>query len=116
MKIYIHTQYYLPEVGAPQRRLSELVHYLVQNNHDVCILTSMPNYPTGKIFRGYSGLFKIEYINNVKIIRSYIYPTKSIHIIPRLLSYFSFVCSSLIVGLFKLKKSDYFLLRVHHCF
>ena len=90
MKIYIHTQYYLPEVGAPQRRLSELVHYLVQNNHDVSILTSMPNYPTGKIFRGYSGLFKIEYINNVKIIRSYIYPTKSIHIIPRLLSYFFF--------------------------
>ena len=85
MKVCILSQYYLPEVGAPQNRLSELAEYLVKNNHDVSILTSMPNYPLGKIFNGYKGLYSTEYINNVKIIRSYIYPTKSLKVVPRLL-------------------------------
>ena len=106
MKICIHTQYYLPEIGAPQARLSELAKFLNENNFEVTVLTSMPNYPTGKIFDGYANFFKSEKIDGINVIRSFIYPSKSTKIIPRLLSYFSFVLSSLFIGVFKISKQD----------
>jgi len=106
MKICIHTQYYLPEIGAPQARLSELAKFLNKNDNEVTILTSLPNYPTGKIFDGYPNFFKEERIDGIKVIRSFIYPSKSKKIVPRLLSYFSFVISSLIIGIIKISKQD----------
>lgn len=107
MNICILTQYYLPEIGAPQARLSELASFLSRNGHDVTIVTSMPNYPTGKIFADYKGIYFLkEYIKGVRIIRAYIYPTKNINLIPRLFNYFSFVLTSFIAGLFSLSKQD----------
>ena len=106
MKICIHTQYYLPEIGAPQARLSELAKFLNKNDNEITILTSLPNYPTGKIFDGYPNFYKEEEIDGIKVIRSFIYPSKSKKIIPRLLSYFSFVISSLIIGIIKISKQD----------
>jgi colanic acid biosynthesis glycosyl transferase WcaI len=107
VKFIIHTQYYPPEIGAPQARLSELAECLIHHGHDVIILTALPNYPTGKIYPGYTGLFKMEVRNGIKIIRTWIYPTKSVKLIKRLASYFSFVLSSLFVGSLSLSKADY---------
>jgi glycosyltransferase involved in cell wall biosynthesis len=106
MNVCILTQYYPPEIGAPQARLSELATYFKENDHDVTVLTSIPNYPTGKIFSGYGRFFKTETLNNIKVIMSYIYPSISLKMIPRLWNYFSFVISSIIVGIFKLPKCD----------
>jgi glycosyltransferase involved in cell wall biosynthesis len=69
----------------------------------------MPNYPTGKIFPGYGGFVHREEIDNIKYIRTWIYPTKSPGMIPRLINYFSFVFSSLFGGAFLLSKADFFL-------
>lgn len=109
MKFIIHTQYYPPEIGAPQARLSELSERLVAYGHDVTVITAMPNYPTGRIYKGYKGLFKSEEINGVKVIRTWIYPTKSIRFLPRLTNYFSFVFSSFFLGAALLPKADYLL-------
>ena len=107
MKFCILTQYYKPEMGAPQARLSELAEFLSIRGFDVTILTSMPNYPTGKIFEGYGGFIKIENSGDIKILRTYIYPSKSIKFLPRLWNYFSFTLSSIITGLFYLPKCDF---------
>ena len=109
MKFIIHTQYYPPEKGAAPTRLSELAANLVNAGHDVTILAAMPNYPTGKIFPGYGGFVKREKEGNIKFVRTWIYPTKSSKMIPRLVNYFSFVISSFLGGLFFLRKSDYLL-------
>lgn len=53
MKIGLLTQYYKPEMGAPQNRLSEMMIGLKGLGNNVCIVTSMPNYPTGRIFDAY---------------------------------------------------------------
>lgn len=106
MNIVIHTQYYPPEIGAPQGRLSALARGLVKRGHSVTVLTAMPNYPRGVIYEGYGGWMKVEDVDGVRILRSWIYPTRSISFIPRLLNYFSFVFSSLIVGLLHLKVPD----------
>jgi glycosyltransferase involved in cell wall biosynthesis len=105
----IHTQYYPPEIGAPQARLSELAIGLQRRGFDVQILTAMPNYPTGKLFKGYGGCRKQEKRDGVAITRTWVYATKKISFIPRLFNYFSFVFSSLFLGPWGLGKIDYLL-------
>jgi glycosyltransferase involved in cell wall biosynthesis len=100
MRILIHTQYFPPEMGAPQNRLFELGRFFNENSCEVIVLTSMPNYPSGKLFPGYKKMFSKEKTTNSKIYRSFIFPTNNPGIFPRLLSYFSFAFSSFIFGLF----------------
>ena len=111
MKLAILTQYYPPEVGAPQARLSELASHFVRRGHDVVVLTAMPNYPTGRIHDGYGGLFLRECPAGVEVLRTFIYPTQKADFIHRLANYFSFVLSASICGSFALKKSDYLLVE-----
>jgi len=111
VKITILTQYYPPEIGAPQNRLSHLASHLASAGHEVTVLTAMPNYPTGRIHRGYGGVLRRERHGRVRVIRTFIYPSRSAALLPRLLSYFSFVFSSAAFGSFLLKPSDFLLVE-----
>lgn len=108
MKILFLTQYFPPEVGAPQNRLFELATRLKKKGIDVEILTAMPNYPQMKIYPGYEGKsFFTETIDNLTVHRAKIYIPKSKSIVQRLRNYFSFVFSSANAALFRLPKYDY---------
>ena len=109
MRLAIHTQYYPPEMGAPQARLSDLAKRFAKHGHEVYVLTAMPNYPHGRIHSGYGGLFRREEQDGVSIIRTFIYPSKSVGVIRRLANYFSFVLSSLLLGALFLPKVDFIL-------
>lgn len=99
MKLLILTQYFPPEVGAPQNRLFELAILLKKSGVDVSILTAMPNYPQMKIYDGYEGKdYMYEEIEGIPVHRASIYLPKNKSIIQRLLNYFSFVYSSAQVG------------------
>lgn len=111
MKLIILTQYYPPEIGAPQRRLSELAERMFKAGYEVTVLTAMPNYPRGKIYEGYGGLFKRENINGVRIIRTTIFPTQKTTLLHRLANYFSFVFFSALIGSIFLRKSDYLIVE-----
>lgn len=112
MKLLILTQYFPPEVGAPQNRLYELALRLRSKGIDISVLTAMPNYPQMVVHKEYKGkCYCKEDMNGLKIHRSWIYVSNSKSIIPRLLNYFSFVFSSLWFGLFKLKKQDVLLVE-----
>jgi glycosyltransferase involved in cell wall biosynthesis len=110
MKLLILTQYFPPEVGAPQNRLFELAVRLRKKGMDVTVLTAMPNYPQMEVHKEFKGKFySYEEANDLKIHRSWIYVSKSKGIFKRLLNYFSFVFSSFWIGSFKLKKYDFIL-------
>lgn len=111
MRLIILTQYYPPEIGAPQRRLSDLAERFVQAGHSVTVLTAMPNYPQGRIHDGYGGLMRREQMNGVEVIRTAIYPTQKASFIHRLTNYFSFVISSALLGIFLLRKADYLMVE-----
>ena len=49
------TQYYPPERGAAQVRLSAIVEQLRRLGHTVDVVTALPNYPLGRIFDGWRG-------------------------------------------------------------
>ena len=107
MKLLILTQYFPPEVGAPQNRLFELAVRLKKLGINVTVLTSMPNYPQMKIYDGYEGVnYMYEEIEGIPVHRSSIYLPKSKSIIQRLLNYFSFVYSSAQVGKNKIGDVD----------
>ncbi len=110
-KLLILTQYFPPEVGAPQNRLYELAVRLQKSSLDVSILTAMPNYPKMEIHKKYLGKkYHYEEKNELKIYRSSIYVSKKKSIWIRLLNYFSFVWSSYKVGRKKLEERyDYIL-------
>lgn len=99
MKILILTQYYPPEIGAPQNRLHELALRLVKSGLNIEVLTALPNYPSNVIHEPYlNGKNREEIIDGIRVHRSWIYVSKSKSIRSRLLNYFSFVASSYFLG------------------
>lgn len=110
MKILILTQYFPPEVGAPQNRLFELALRLQKEGAEISVLTAMPNYPQMEIHPSYKGkCFCKNKMEEITVYRSWIYVSKNRDVISRLINYFSFVFSSLFFGLFRIKKHDFIL-------
>jgi len=111
MKLLILTQYYPPEIGAPQNRLHELAVRLKSKGIEVEVLTAMPNYPSMEIMEAYKGgKIKHETIDGISVHRSKIYVSKSKSIISRLLNYFSFVFTSYFKGR-KLSSFDFLMVE-----
>ena len=103
-RIIILSQYFPPEMGAPQSRLFEMANGLKKIGWEVIVITSMPNYPTGKIFDDYKGrFFTREKWEEIAIWRYIIYASNSKKSFPRVISMLSF---SIVVLLscFKVKK------------
>lgn len=99
MKLLILTQYFPPEVGAPQNRLYELAIRLYKMGVEVTVLTAMPNYPQMEIYEGYKNKsYVYEEMDGLKVHRTSIFVSKSKSIINRLRNYFSFVISSARIG------------------
>jgi len=102
MRFLFLTQFYPPEVGATQNRVSDLAERLARAGHDVTVLTSMPNYPQGKIFEGYRGRFAMEEDSGgVRILRVWTYATNSLGLGARLFSYLSYTVAAAIMALAK---------------
>jgi glycosyltransferase involved in cell wall biosynthesis len=111
VKILILTQYYPPEIGAPQNRLHELAVRLQANGVEIEVLTALPNYPKMEVQEGYrKRRIREEIIDGIPVHRAWIYVSKSKGIIARLLNYFSFVWTSYWRGR-KLKAFDYLMVE-----
>lgn len=107
MKILFLTQYFPPEVGAPQNRIFEFAKQLRAFGHEIMILTAMPNYPKGEILESYKGkLICKEEVDGLRIVRTWIYATPDKGFIARLGNYFSFTVSSVLFGMFLIGKQD----------
>jgi glycosyltransferase involved in cell wall biosynthesis len=93
-RLCILTQYFPPEMGAPQARLSELGERLIDLGWEVEALTALPNYPTGRVFESYDPRrVVVEPIGRIRTVRVPLYTAK-IGFTKRLRSYFSFVASA----------------------
>ncbi|ERI90755.1 glycosyltransferase, group 1 family protein [Clostridiales bacterium oral taxon 876 str. F0540] len=107
MKILFLTQYFPPEVGAPQNRIFEFARQLKDLGHEVSALTAMPNYPKGEIFEDYKGKrTSVEEIEGIKVIRTSIYATKDKSFTSRLKNYLSFTVSSVLRGASLIGRQD----------
>ena len=93
----ILTQYYPPEIGAPQIRLRTLARHLKAQGIDVEVQSAMPNYPAGKIFPGYEGKWRMaDSVDGIRVRRTWVYAATGRSPLVRLANYFSFTFSSLL--------------------
>ena len=101
-RILVVTQYFYPETF----RINDMCKEWVKRGYQVTVVTGIPNYPMGKIFKGY-GLTKRrhEIWNGIKIIRIPLIPrgTSSVGMI---VNYLSFAVSGIIAGLTKKIEAD----------
>ena len=98
MRVTILTQYFPPEMGAPQCRLSELGERLIDLGWDVEALTALPNYPTGRVFQGYDPVKPVcENVGRIRTIRVPLSPAQT-GFVKRLRCYFSFLFSAIRYG------------------
>lgn len=114
-KINIFSIYFPPENGAASYRIYNLANGFVERGNNVNIITSMPSYPFGKIFKKYKyKIYKKEILNDINIYRLWIMPSKSKNIFLRFLSMMSYSISMFffIPRLFFIK-SDYNIIQGH---
>lgn len=113
MKIGLLTQYYKPEMGAPQNRLYEMMRGMKELGNDVCVVTAMPNYPTGKIFKEYKGKITCkEDVDGIEVKRFWLYASNARKALPRIINMFSFSLMALFsLRYLKSKKLDYLIVE-----
>lgn len=101
MHILFLTDNFPPEGNAPASRTYEHTREWVKRGHKVTILTCAPNFPEGKLFRGYQNkwLF-VEKIDGITVWRVKTFITANEGFLKRSLDYISFMMSSFFFGLF----------------
>lgn len=103
MKVLLVAERYWPEVGAAPSRLANMAEGLKRQGCKVDVLTSLPNYPQGKIFDGYRGtITRHEVHGDVDLFRYWIFATVSRNPICRILNMFTF---AFIIWLFAFKRT-----------
>jgi len=106
MNILFFTDNFHPESNAPAIRAYEHSKEWVKQGHSVTIITSAPNFPEGKLYPGYkNSWYQKEKIEGIDVVRIKTYMTANEGVVKRTLDYTSFMCASLLVGLF-IKKAD----------
>ncbi len=102
-KVLVVSQYFWPE----NFRVNELVLELQKRGFEVDVLTSTPNYPTGKVFSEYAkDPEKFKNYSGVKIHRVLQFPRHN-NIASLVLNYVSFVVSACLYCLYRLRNSNY---------
>lgn len=89
-------------MGAPSARVYELARYWRGMGHEVKVLTGFPNHPTGIIppeYRGY--ITRREFIDDIEVIRTWIFAAPNRGFVKRVLNYLSFPISAVVLGTHK---------------
>ena len=88
MRILIVTQYFWPE----NFRINDMAVAMKERGHEVTVFTGMPNYPEGKLFKGYHWFWpRKQNYNGVKVYRVPIIPRGKGRHWELVLNYLSFV-------------------------
>jgi glycosyltransferase involved in cell wall biosynthesis len=102
MRILFITDNFPPETNAPATRTFEHARRWVRAGAAVTVITTAPNFPTGKVFPGYRNrLFQRESMEGVKTIRVWTYITSNEGVARRTLDYMSFMVTGFLAGLFQ---------------
>ena len=112
MRILIYSYNYHPEPIGIAPLMTELAEGLVQQGHEVRVVTAMPNYPQRRIYDEYKGkLYMTEKKKGVAVQRNYVWIRPHPGLLDRIMLDASFVLISLVHAL-KGLRPDVILLTV----
>jgi glycosyltransferase involved in cell wall biosynthesis len=107
MKVLLIHQYFLEKGDGGGSRFNELTRTWARSGSKTTVLAGMVHYGTGKKLHRYKGKLTFHdpsFYDGVDVWRSHVSESYNTNFIGRLWAYFSFVFSSLYVGLFKVKE------------
>lgn len=99
MKILLINQAFVSPDEPGHTRHFELAKFLQSHGHDLIIVASDLNYQTGQRTVERKGIFAEQIIDGVRILRAYIYPALHRSYFWRIVSFFSFMFSSVWIAL-----------------
>ena len=101
MKILVVSQYFWPE----NFRINDLPSGLRDRGHEVTVLTGLPNYPEGNIYKNYSffGPYT-EVVDGIRIIRAPMVPRGKKKGVQLALNFLTFSLSAFFVALFRCRE------------
>jgi len=107
MRIAYVCHYFVPEPAAPAARVHEFARAWVQAGHSVDVITTFPNHPLGRIPPEYQGrAMATERLDGIRVLRCWLYAVPNRGVGRRGLDHLSFMLTSLLYGLPRLRKVD----------
>jgi len=101
MHILFLTDNFPPEVNAPASRTHEHCRAWVAAGHRVTVVTCAPNFPAGKVHKGYSNkLWQQETVDGIRVIRVWTYIAPNDGFGRRVIDYLSYMLSATVASLF----------------
>ena len=113
-RILIYTNHYYPE----QFKINDLVNWISKDDFEVRVITGLPNYPEGKIYKGYgplSNFLSRSKNKKLKVNRLLLIPRMNGTYAILILNYISFFISCFIFTIYlAIFKKKYDIIFVHH--
>ncbi|MEM1326660.1 MAG: glycosyltransferase family 4 protein [Bacteroidota bacterium] len=101
MNILFLTDNFPPEVNAPAHRTYEHCREWVKQGANVTVITCVPNFPQGEVYKGYKNKWRQEeQIDGIRVIRVWSYIAANERFIKRILDFVSFGVMAFFHGLF----------------
>lgn len=104
-RLLLLTQYFEPEVGAPQVRLASFVSELTKRGIEVEVVTALPNHPEGRIQPAYRRRAAVTERRHGAVVRRVWMLAASGAGLRRMLSYLSFTATS-VLGIVRCRRPD----------
>jgi len=95
MRILFIGNNFPPEVNALATRLYEHARTWTSEGREVVVLTDVPNFPEGEVYEGYTNTYSEETMDGIEVVRVPLYITRNEGTIKRILSFISFMLSSI---------------------
>jgi len=112
-RILIYTNHYFPE----QFKINEIVDWLSEKKYHIRIITGLPNYPSGKIYKGYFPCNKMKDLDNqhVTVNRLLLIPRGKGRGLMLVMNYITYFISCLLFTIYiSIFKRKYDIIFVHH--
>ena len=104
MRILFVTQFFWPEMRTAPTNLGALAEDLAARDHEVLVVTGVPNHPLGEVYDGYEmKLWQWEKTRGFNILRLPLFPSHSQSAFRRLLNFTSFTLSASTLGIWHTK-------------
>ena len=102
MRVLVLTDNFVPEQNAPALRTFEHCRRWVEEGVSVTVITTAPNFPTGKVQRPYRNwMYKREDIEGIDVVRVWSFLAPNSGVVLRALDFASFAVSGALAGLFE---------------
>ena len=104
-RILIYTNHFSPE----QFKINEIVDWISNEDYEIRIVTGIPNYPSGKIYKGYGfySISKLECDGQLIVNRLPLIPRGNGSNFMLVLNYLSYFFSALIFTMYLIFKKKY---------